>query len=81
MTTRPQAEGAPQPARAAVPLSLTRSRQTTIRLSDKDDVVVACYGLTPGDRLETEHLTVLDPIPSGHKVATRAIASGAAAAL
>jgi altronate hydrolase len=67
---------APEPGRAAVPLSLTRSRRTTIRLSPKDDVVVACYGLTPGDRLETEGVTVLDAVPPGHKVATRPIVTG-----
>jgi altronate hydrolase len=59
-----------------IPLSVARSRQTTIRLHPDDDVVVACYGLTAGDRLDGEDVTVVDAIPSGHKVATRAIAAG-----
>jgi arabinonate dehydratase len=64
------------PDRASVPLSLARSRRTTIRLHPEDDVVIACYGLTPGDRLEAEGVTVVDTVPSGHKVATRAIPAG-----
>ncbi|MBX6722275.1 MAG: altronate dehydratase [Dactylosporangium sp.] len=55
---------------------MARSRRATIRLHPDDDVVVACYGLSPGDRLDTEGVTVLDPIPPGHKVATRAISAG-----
>jgi altronate hydrolase len=59
-----------------VPLSLARSRRTTIRLHPDDDVVVATHGLTPGDKLDAEGVTVVEEIPSGHKLATRAIAAG-----
>ncbi|WBB80324.1 altronate dehydratase family protein [Micromonospora sp. WMMD882] len=79
MTAIPQAGGVsgatPQPDRT-VPVALARSRRTTIRLHPDDDVVVACYGLTPGDRLDGEGVTVRDPLPAGHKIATRAIAAG-----
>lgn len=67
---------ASRPARTPVPVALARSRQTAIRLHLADDVVISCYGLSPGDRLESEAVTVRDVIPPGHKVATRAIAAG-----
>ncbi|MFD1714520.1 UxaA family hydrolase [Amnibacterium flavum] len=62
--------------RPPVAISLARSRRTVIRLHPDDNVVVACYDLTAGDRLDSESLTTIDPIPSGHKVATRAISAG-----
>jgi len=62
--------------KAPVPVALARSRRTTVRLHPADDVVVASYSLTPGDRLDGEGVTVLDPIPSGHKIATRDIRAG-----
>jgi altronate hydrolase len=48
-----------------------------IRLHANDDVVIACRALQPGERLEAENLEVLEQIPPGHKIATRAIAAGA----
>lgn len=62
--------------RSPVPVALARSRRTTIRLHPDDDVVVACYALSPGDTLDSEPTAVVDPIPSGHKVATHAIPAG-----
>ena len=53
---------------------MTTSR--TIRLNTDDPLVVATGPLSPGDMIEAEGVKVVRPIPSGHKVATRAIASG-----
>lgn len=47
-----------------------------IRLHPADNVVVARVELLPGVRLEAEGVTVQDPVPAGHKVATRPIARG-----
>ena len=47
-----------------------------VRLSPEDDVVTAVRALPPGHRVEGIATTA--PVPSGHKVATRAIAVGAA---
>src|SRR5690606_33090585 len=47
-----------------------------IRLHPADNVVVARVELRSGVRLEAEGVTVRDPIPAGHKVATRPIARG-----
>lgn len=46
----------------------------TVRLNTQDNVVTAVTGLSPGAEVETGVLC-LDPIPSGHKVAARCIAS------
>jgi altronate hydrolase len=67
----PDAGGAP------VPLVLGGSRRATIRLHPDDDVVIACYPLSAGDRLDAEAVTVRGEVPAGHKVATRAVAAGA----
>ncbi|WP_213875790.1 altronate dehydratase family protein [Pseudomonas sp. dw_358] len=47
-----------------------------IRLNVLDDVLIARQPLTEGLVIEAERLTVCQPIPAGHKVATRAIAQG-----
>ena len=60
----------------ATPLSLGRSRQVAVRLHPDDDVVVACYPLAPGDRLESGSVVVRDAVPPGHKVATRDVPAG-----
>jgi altronate hydrolase len=46
----------------------------TVRLHPDDNVVIAQCPLLPGTRLPGEEVTVAAAIPSGHKVATRAIA-------
>jgi altronate hydrolase len=46
----------------------------TVRLNSQDNVVTALTELSPGAEVESGVIS-LDPIPSGHKVATRYIAS------
>jgi altronate hydrolase len=48
----------------------------TVRLHEADNVVVATRRLAPGTRLASENVIATDIIPSGHKIATAAIASG-----
>jgi len=50
----------------------------TIRLDAADNVIVALEAIPPGRKIAAEGLTTIDPVPSGHKVATQAIARGAA---
>lgn len=50
----------------------------TIRLNPNDNVVVAVKTLEPGTEIVAEAITTRDAIPFGHKVATTAIARGAA---
>src|SRR5258707_2350676 len=47
-----------------------------LRLNAADDVVIACRDLEPGTNLLKEGVICKDAIPSGHKVATRAVAKG-----
>jgi altronate hydrolase len=54
---------------------LTRT-PLTIRLHPNDDVVIARAQLVGGTALLDERLTVAGLVPPGHKLATRAIASG-----
>jgi len=49
-----------------------------IRLHDEDNVVVARVGLAAGFALPGEKAVTRAPVPSGHKIATRAIARGEA---
>ena len=53
-------------------------RQTPLylRLNAADDVVIACRDLEPGTNLLQEGVVCQELIPSGHKVATRAVAAG-----
>lgn len=51
-------------------------RDPVIRLDPADNVVVAREAIAAGTRLEAEGVTVLQDIPAGHKIATRAIAPG-----
>lgn len=48
------------------------------RLAAEDNIRVALQKLEPGDRIlvEGQWLEVQDPIPAGHKIAVRPIASG-----
>ena len=59
---------------AAVPASAGR----LLRLAPGDNVAVATAGLAAGQsaRMDQSELTLLDPVPLGHKVAIRAIAAG-----
>jgi len=50
----------------------------TVRLHPSDNVVVAVGRIAPGTRIAAETVTAREAIPSGHKIATRAIAAGEA---
>jgi len=55
----------------------TRNTDTgIIRLHPSDNVVIANQRIPAGMRIARENITALEPIPSGHKIATRAIAKG-----
>ena len=56
----------------------TLSGPLTLRLHPGDSVVIARADLAPGMPLPGEGTVVRDPIPIGHKVATRAIEGGEA---
>jgi altronate hydrolase len=47
-----------------------------IQLNPSDDVLIACQDLALGTLLDEYSLTVQDPVPAGHKIAVRNIASG-----
>jgi altronate hydrolase len=49
-----------------------------IRLNPLDDVLIARQPIPKGLILESEGLTALDAIPSGHKIATRDLQAGQA---
>ncbi|VAW11029.1 Altronate dehydratase [hydrothermal vent metagenome] len=48
----------------------------TVRLHPDDPLVVAATSLSPGQEIAGEGVTVVRPIPSGHKMATQTIARG-----
>jgi altronate hydrolase len=52
------------------------SEALVIRLHPADDVVIAAVELPAGTWLESEHFAVTEPVPPGHKVATRALDAG-----
>jgi altronate dehydratase len=54
--------------------------KSALVISDRDNVATALEPLEPGRRIEIVNgaLTVIEAIPSGHKVALRAIAAGTA---
>jgi altronate hydrolase len=54
--------------------TLSLIRKPVLRLHPGDDVVIAARPLAAGARLPDENLVCTDPIPAGHKLATRAIA-------
>ena len=67
----------PSPADAALALASTRrTARPVIRLHPEDDVVIALTQLIGGTALEEEGVIAAGLIPAGHKVATRAIATG-----
>ena len=49
---------------------------TTIRLHQDDNVVVAAQNIGAGATIPGEGVVTASPVPSGHKIATRAIAAG-----
>ena len=49
---------------------------STIRLHANDDVLIATQQLLPGTLIDSETLTVRDPIPNGHKLAAHDIKAG-----
>src|SRR6188768_209599 len=53
---------------------MLRETPLYLRLNPADDVVIACRELDAGTNLLQENVVCRDRIPSGHKVATRAIA-------
>ncbi|MFW9804885.1 MAG: UxaA family hydrolase, partial [Candidatus Thorarchaeota archaeon] len=55
---------------------MTTSKPLTIRLHDKDNVVVARVNLSAGTEISEETITCMDQIPFGHKIATSAIKAG-----
>jgi altronate hydrolase len=55
---------------------MTTSKPLTIRLHDKDNVVVARVSLSAGTEISEETITCMDQIPFGHKIATSAIQAG-----
>ncbi|HET7729578.1 MAG TPA: altronate dehydratase family protein [Usitatibacter sp.] len=55
---------------------MLRETPLYLRLNAADDVVIACSDLEPGTNLLKEGVICKDRIPSGHKVATRALAAG-----
>jgi len=56
--------------------TLSLIRKPVLRLHPGDDVVIAARPLAAGARLPDENLVCTDPIPAGHKLATRAVARG-----
>jgi len=63
---------------AAPPANRVSAASRVIRLNAADDVVISLHQLMSGTVLADEGVTVSGLIPPGHKVATRAIATGAA---
>ena len=55
---------------------MLRETPLYLRLNAADDVVIACRDLEPGTNLLKEGVVCKDAIPSGHKVATGAVAAG-----
>jgi altronate hydrolase len=51
-------------------------RAATLRLNPNDDVVIAAREIAAGTLIASEGVTTAERIPSGHKVATRAVAVG-----
>ena len=56
---------------------MLKQSSLTIRLHPADDVVIARQQLVGGTTLIDENVTIAGLVPPGHKVATRAIPTGA----
>ena len=52
-------------------------KRPTLRLNPADDVVITTRELAAGVKIEAEGIITSERIPTGHKVATRAVAQGA----
>lgn len=76
MTTTTTAKPITPTLASTVAVSEAILRNPFIRLDPKDNVVVARMPVPAGTRVESEHLTTLQDVPSGHKVAARAISKG-----
>lgn len=50
--------------------------KSVLRLDPNDDVVIAARPIKVGTALPDEHISCQQPIPAGHKVATKSIAKG-----
>lgn len=55
---------------------MSQSRLMTVRLHPDDNVVVAAVPLNAGDKVDEEGILCRDPVPQGHKVATRDMKKG-----
>ena len=55
---------------------MTPPTHRTIRLNPDDNVVVAVNALEPGTTVPEERFSAINPVPEGHKVASRAIGKG-----
>ena len=57
-------------------MTTRQTQATVIRLHPQDNVVIASGRIAPGQPCAGETIVAVDAIPSGHKIATRAIAAG-----
>jgi altronate hydrolase len=55
---------------------MLKQTRLTIRLNPSDDIVIACRNLEKGTAILEENIHCLNPIPAGHKIATRKIEQG-----
>ena len=55
---------------------MTSDRSKTIRLHPDDNVVVVRVDIAPGEKIGSQDQPCKNPIPAGHKVATRPISPG-----
>jgi altronate hydrolase len=51
-------------------------KRPVLRLNPTDDVVIAARPLQPGTRIAEEGVVCIDAVPSGHKLAVRAVTQG-----
>jgi altronate hydrolase len=58
-------------------IGLRSKGPVALRLHQNDDVLIATRDIRPGTPIDGEHLASLDSVPAAHKIAARAIASGA----
>ncbi len=55
---------------------MASDRSKTIRLHPDDNVVVVRVDIAPGEKIGSQDQPCKNPIPAGHKVATRPISPG-----
>ena len=66
----------PASAKESVLSDVLTQAPVAVRLHEADNVVVATRRIAPRTKLARENVTTLENIPSGHKIATAAIAIG-----